>query len=414
MLKVSLETLGCKLNQAETELLTRQLVQAGYIIVRSSEKADIYILNSCTVTHIADRKSRHLLRMARRLNPSAFIVITGCYAERDSVRLTRMEGVDLVIGNRDKTGICRILARMGYPGPAGVESGLNLLNRTRSFISIQDGCNNYCAYCIVPLVRGREKSQPAEQVIADIRQRTVEGYQEVVLTGTEIGRYSREGLDLKGLIERILAETEIRRLRLSSLQPQEINPELVRLWQDERLCPHFHISLQSGSNSVLKRMGRRYTAEEYAGAVDFLRSELPEAAITTDIIAGFPGETEGEFRESYDFCLQRQFARMHIFPFSAREGTRAASLPEQIPTGTIKARSEALLDLAGTSLRNFNRRFLGQSRRVLFEQPAAGIWTGLTDNYIKVYAASESDLTNRLLDVKLVDLRGEGVWGTQK
>jgi threonylcarbamoyladenosine tRNA methylthiotransferase MtaB len=410
--RVALETLGCKLNQAETEQLSRQLIQAGCCIVQPGEKADIFILNSCTVTHIADRKSRHWLRMARRLNPAAFIIAAGCYAQRDTAGLARMEGVDLVLGNEEKAGIIKTLEKLGYLKSSGLNPVSSQLSRTRSFIKIQDGCNNYCAYCIVPLVRGREKSQPPDQVIAEIRQRNSEGYREVVLTGTEIGRYQWEGLDLAGLLERILAQTEIGRLRLSSLQPQEISPGLLRLWQDARLCPHFHISLQSGSNSVLRRMGRRYTGGEYAAAIDNIRSAVPEAAITTDIIAGFPGETQDEHRESCEFCAQRQFARIHVFPFSAREGTRAASLSEQIPFQVKKQRSDELLALSRSSLQDFNRRFIGQTRIVLFEQPDAGLWSGLTDNYIKVYTRSDANLTNRLLAVKLEDLRGDGMRGS--
>jgi threonylcarbamoyladenosine tRNA methylthiotransferase MtaB len=405
--KVALETLGCKLNQAETEQLSRQLVQAGCSIVQPGEKADIYFLNSCTVTHIADRKSRHLLRMARRLNPSALIIAAGCY----SAGLSGLEGVDLVIENKDKENIPQILAKLGYLNSNGQNQGSSRINRTRSFIRIQDGCNNFCTYCIVPYVRGREKSLPPETVINEIKQRTAEDYREVVLTGTEIGRYSYNGLDLKGLIEQILAETEIRRLRLSSLQPQEISHGLLRLWQDSRLCPHFHISLQSGSGSVLERMARRYTPREYAEAVDYIRSAIPAASVTTDIIAGFPGETDDEFRESCNFCTDRHFARMHVFSFSPREGTKAALMPDQIPAGIKKQRSDALLSLARTSLLDFNRRFLGQTRTVLFEQPAAGMWSGLTDNYIKVYCRNESDLTNRLIDVKLEGLRGDGLIG---
>jgi threonylcarbamoyladenosine tRNA methylthiotransferase MtaB len=411
MLKIALETLGCKLNQAETELLSRQFVQAGCSIVAVADKADIYILNSCTVTHVADRKARHLLRLARRLNPAALIVVTGCYAERDSVGLGRTEGVDLVIGNKEKMDIAALLKKWGHLKPSGSERGADRSARTRSFIRIQDGCNNYCAYCIVPLVRGREKSQPPDSVIAEIRQREQEGYREVVLTGTEIGRYHWEGLDLRGLLDRILAETGIERIRLSSLQPQEVNNGLVRIWRDERLCPHFHLSLQSGSDSVLKRMGRRYNLAEYAIAVDFLRSEIPAVAISTDIIAGFPGETEEEFRESSEFCRRLEFARIHVFPFSAREGTRAASFPGQISPATIRERSASLLNQAKTSLCDFNRGFLSQSRLVLFEQKSAGLWTGLTDNYIRVYVTSQSDLANRLLPVKLVELKGDGVRG---
>lgn len=409
--RVALETLGCKLNQAETEQLARQLAQAGCSIVQPGEKADIYLLNTCTVTHIADRKSRHLLRMARRLNPSALIVAAGCYAQKDPACLSALEGVDLVIGNQEKENIPQVLAKLGYLDNSGRHPAPGRGSRTRSFIKIQDGCHNFCTYCIVPFVRGREKSLPPELIVAEIRQRTAEDYREVVLTGTEIGRYGHEGLDLKGLIERILAETEVERLRLSSLQPREITPGLLHLWRDSRLCPHFHISLQSGSETVLKRMGRGYTAPEYGAVVDQIRSEIPAASITTDIIAGFPGETEEEFRESLAFCTDRHFARMHVFSFSPREGTKAASMPGQISSALKKQRSDALLSLARASLLDFNRRFLDQTRTVLFEQQSAGLWTGLTDNYIKVHCRSELDLSNRLVPVELKEIRAEGILG---
>ncbi|MBN1189869.1 MAG: tRNA (N(6)-L-threonylcarbamoyladenosine(37)-C(2))-methylthiotransferase MtaB [Dehalococcoidales bacterium] len=409
--RVALETLGCKLNQAETEQISRDLVRAGCRIVQSGEKADIYLLNTCTVTHIADRKSRHLLRMARRRNPSVFIIAAGCYAQRDPAGLSNLEGVDLVIGNEEKAKIPQILDKQGYLIAGKPNPGPDISGRTRSFIKIQDGCNSYCTYCIVPFVRGHEKSLAPERVIAEIRERSEEGCREAVLTGTEIGRYSSEGLDLKGLIERILAETGIERLRLSSLQPREISPGLLSLWGDPRLCPHFHISLQSGNERVLQRMSRRYTPAEYAEVVDRIRCEIPSVSITTDIIAGFPGETEDEFRESCDFCAGRHFARIHVFPFSPREGTKAFSMPEQIPHNIKKRRCEALLELAKSSLIEYSLRFLGETRAVLFEQRESGMWTGLTDNYIKVYSRSETDLSNRIVDVKLQETRMDGMTG---
>jgi threonylcarbamoyladenosine tRNA methylthiotransferase MtaB len=407
---VAIETLGCKLNQAESEDMARQLAGVGFIIVPAAGKADVFILNSCTVTQTADRKARHWLKMARKMNPSAFIIATGCYAERDPAALAGLGGVDLVLSNDEKPRLLTILAELGHikigTNPAPIKGG-----RTRSFIKIQDGCNNFCAYCIVPLVRGREKSHPPDNLIAEIKMRTAEGFREVVLTGTEVGRYSFGNLDLKGLLARILSETEVSRLRLSSLQPQEISPELVSLWQDKRLCPHFHLSLQSGSESVLRRMGRRYSASDYALAADYLRAAIPGAAVSTDVIAGFPGETEDEFKESCSFCAERHFSRLHVFQYSPREGTRAAAMPQQIPAPVKKQRSEALLALGHESLRDFNRGFISQTRAVLFEQTAGGLWTGLTENYIRVYCRNEADLTNRLLPVKLTEPRGEGLLG---
>jgi len=263
----------------------------------------------------------------------------------------------------------------------------------------------------VPLVRGSEKSVPVDQVITEVRQRLAEGCKEVVLTGTEIGSYRCDGVNLRKLLGHILAETGVIRLRLSSLQSQELSPELIGLWHDRRLCPHFHLSLQSGSNEVLKRMKRHYTTADYQQVVSLIRKVVPEAAITTDIIVGFPGETEAEFQESYDFCRRMKFARIHVFPYSPRRGTEAAQMPHQVGSQLKKQRSQKMLTLARESAQNFGRQFLGRTMMVLWEKQTGGIWSGLTDNYIKVYARSSEDLTNKLVPVKLVEIRGDGVWG---
>ena len=410
--KVALDSLGCKLNQAEIELLARQLTRAGYRLVSAVNEADVYILNTCTVTHIADRKSRHQLRLAHRQNPDARLVAIGCYAERAPQELARIDGVALVLGNEQKPHLLRRLQESGYLGsPLSIQTG-HCYNgcRTRAFIKVQDGCNNFCAYCIVPLVRGSEKSVPVEQIVTEVRQRVAEGCQEVVLTGTEIGSYRCDGVNLRGLLGHILAETEVTRLRLSSLQPQELSPELIGLWRDRRLCPHFHLSLQSGSDGVLGRMKRRYTAVDYQRAVSLIRGVVPEAAITTDVIVGFPGETEAEFQESYDFCRQMEFARIHVFSYSPRRGTEAARMPHQVGAQLKKQRSQKMLALAGESAQNFSWQFLGKAMMVLWEKQTGGIWSGLTDNYIKVYTESSEDLTNKLLPVKLVEVRGDGAW----
>ncbi len=413
-LRVALDTVGCKLNQAETEFLARQLAEAGYRLVSPTDTADIYILNTCTVTHIADRKSRHLLRMAHRRNPEARLIATGCYAQRAPRELAQIDGVDLVLDNEQKPHLSQILEESGWlnrPVLVQPDSGHYSGLRTRAFIKIQDGCNRFCAYCVVPLVRGREKSLPAEHIVAEVKKRIADGYKEAVLTGTEIGAYNHDSIDLRRLLEHILAETDMARLRLSSLQPQEISPGFLTLWRDERLCRHFHLSLQSGSDGVLKRMQRRYSTADYQQSVASSRALMPEATITTDIIVGFPGETDEEFEESYDFCRQMEFARIHVFSYSLRQGTQAAQMPEQVKDKVKKQRSQKLLALAGESARNFSRRFIDKTMPVLWEKQSDGIWSGLTDNYIKVYTRSSEDLTNKLLPVKLVEIRKEGVWG---
>ena len=322
--RVAIETLGCKLNQAESESLRRELANSGCRIVTSRETADIFVLNSCTVTHVADRKGRQILRQARRLSPAAKIVVIGCYAGLPTQQSSAIEGIDLWVGNAEKAELIKILVQKGWIPRTGMKVDAGFQNRTRTFIKAQDGCNNYCSYCIVPTVRGREKSLPPQLVVDEIGKRAAEGYQEAVLTGTEIGRYNFSEIDIVGLVRKILTETHIRRLRLSSLQPHEITPALVELWQNSRLCRHFHLSLQSGSDSVLRRMKRQYTAEQYAEKVNYLRKVIPEVSITTDVIVGFPGETEYEFQESYEFIRRMKFSRTHVFSYSAREGTEAA------------------------------------------------------------------------------------------
>jgi threonylcarbamoyladenosine tRNA methylthiotransferase MtaB len=411
---VAIDSLGCKLNQAEMESLARQLTKAGYKLVSSADRADIYVLNSCTVTHIADRKTRQKLRGYHRLNPVARLVVTGCYGQRKPGELETLDGVAMVVGNENKTDIPRLIKDIeitdGLP-PADSPVLDENYRRTRSFIKIQDGCRYFCAYCIVPLVRSRELNIPPDMVIDEIRTREKEGYREVVLTGTEIGRYQYKDICLEKLIERILAATGIPRIRLSSLQPPEITPELVALWQDSRLCPHFHISLQSGSDSVLGRMKRRYNTGEYRRTVELIRGNVPDVAVTTDVIVGFPGETDAEFRETLDFCRDIRFARIHVFPYSTRPGTAAADMVPKVSAVVKKERSRQMLALAEERSRNYRESYLGREIKVLFEQKSGGFWTGLTGNYLKVYVKSRADLTNRIITVKLICLQRDGVRG---
>jgi len=405
-MRIALDALGCKLNQAETETLARELARAGHSLVARTEPADVYILNTCTVTHVADGKSRQLLRQARRRNPDALVVATGCYAQRAPEELSGIDGVDRVVGNDGKMGLPALLSDLGLTtgSPAVGETPPRRAprSRTRSFVKIQDGCTSPCAYCIVPLVRGGETSLPADEVVAEVGERVAEGYQEVVLTGTKVGAYRHDSVNLRGLLARILTETSVPRLRLSSLQPQEIAPGLIQLWDDGRLCPHFHLSLQSGSDGVLRRMKRRYLTGEFRQAVSLVRERLPDAAITTDVIVGFPGETEEEFEESYRFCRETEFARIHVFPFSPREGTEAAMLPGRVESGVRQERTQRMLALAEISAGRFRERFAGRTMTVLWEQRLAdGRWTGVTDNYIRVHTESEHDLANRLMPMVL-------------
>jgi threonylcarbamoyladenosine tRNA methylthiotransferase MtaB len=399
---IALDTVGCKLNQAESQLFARQFAKAGYRLVTADNGADVYILNTCTVTHVADGKCRRLLNQARRRNPDALVVAVGCYVERARQDLARLDGVDLVLDNSQKMNLVSRLEESGYLSRPSAAPSANADFRTRAFVKVQDGCDNFCSFCIVPLVRGRERSVPVEHVLAELNERVADGDKEVVLTGTEIGAYNYKNVGLTGLLKRILAETEIARLRLSSLQPQEITPELIGLWSDERLCRHFHLSLQSGSDALLERMGRRYNAADYKRAVELIREAVPEAAITADVIVGFPGETEAEFQDSYNFAKKMRFARIHVFPYSPRPGTKAEAMPDRVEDRVKQERSRKMRALGRAGIRNFRRRFLGKTVTVLWEKQTCGVWSGLTDNYIRVFTKSDKDLTNKLVPVKLV------------
>jgi len=403
-MKIAIETLGCKLNQAETEALQHQFVEAGYELVQQPAEADVYILNTCTVTHNADAKARHLLRMAHRQNPDIFIIVTGCYAQRSAAELAAIEGVNRVVDNSEKGNLPEIVKNIPQKALSVKEPfATSTPFRTRSFLKIQDGCQNFCSYCIVPFVRSVETSVPPGTIIEEINKRTTEGYQEVVLTGTRVGGYAYADAyaNLKGLLQSILNETEIPRIRLSSVQPQEISGELIKLWRNPRLCPHFHLSLQSGSAAVLKRMNRRYSPDEYRKAVQLIRQEVPAVAITTDVIAGFPGETDAEFEESLEFCKQIGFARIHVFSYSPRSGTAAAQMAGQVADKIKKERSKQMLALATESAQKFRESIAGEALDVLWEkQTDDGDWTGMTGNYIRVFAKSKDDLSNKKSTIK--------------
>lgn len=413
-LKVAFHTLGCKLNQAESELLAWQFAEAGYHVV-SGNGADIYVLNTCTVTHIADRKSRHLLRLWRKRNPAALIIATGCYAERAPEELAQV-GADLVVGNEQK--LCLLDELKDVPVPATHCSAGQFVaggvSRVRSFIKIQDGCNDYCAYCIVPQVRGSEHCLPMADVVEGVRKRVAAGYKEVVLTGTKIGDYKHDGANLRQLIEHVLAATGVERLHPSSLQPQDISKELLNLWQDPRLCRHFHLALQSGSDAVLRRMRRHYSVDDYRQAVSLIRKAVPDVAITTDIMVGFPGEGVEAFEESYHFCKEIDFANIHVFSYSSRPGTSAAGMSGHVDDRLKKERSLRMLELAQHSAHKFCQRFLGQRMTVLWENevtPGSGVYSGLSHNYVRVFAQSSEPLNNKFRPVRLVRLHNKGLWG---
>jgi threonylcarbamoyladenosine tRNA methylthiotransferase MtaB len=402
---IAIHTLGCKLNQAESEALARDLRDRGYNIA-DGNMADAFIINTCSVTHIAARKARHIVRKLRILNPQAMIVVTGCYAEQAGEVLSGC-GAQMAIANRDKQLIPDLLAA-GLPAKPQSEfraDRVNATDRVRSFIKIQDGCRNFCAYCIVPLVRDRVYCVNADAVIAEIKARVKGGCKEAVLTGTEIGSYDCGSFGLRDLISLILKETGIVRLRLSSLQPQHISQELIDLWQNNRMCRHFHIALQSGSDTVLHRMNRGYDTNLFRRAVDLIRNSLPDASVTTDIMVGFPGESDREFAESYAFCRQIEFAAMHVFSYSVRPGTMAAKMPGKINEKDKRRRSRAMLELAARSADEFAAGFTGQTTEVLWEnevRKGSGVYLGLTGNYIRTYAESRGKLSGTAVAVRLL------------
>ena len=418
---VAINTHGCKLNQADSQQLARQFQEAGFVLIQSSAQADVVVLNSCTVTANADSKARSYLRRTRRANPNALVVATGCYAERARDDLLGMDEVSLVLDNRNKQHlVATVAANLNINLPVGSSDSSRNTNsrplellRTRAMVKIQEGCNQVCSYCIVPKVRGRERSVPAQEIIDEINTRSTTGRREVVLTGTQLGTYGFDlpGTNLTELIRKVLAETTVDRLRISSLQPQEITPELLNLWENPRLCPHFHIPLQTGCDTMLRSMRRRYNTTQFADTVELIRSKILDAGVTTDIIVGFPGEGAREFAESYTFAESMNFSDMHVFPYSIRPGTTAAHLCNHVDDGIKKERTGEMLELATMKMRQFRLGSLQQVRPVLWNINRIGEpseeWIGLTDNYLQVRTQQTDDLANTITKVRLTSLDGD-------
>lgn len=419
---VAIHTQGCKLNQADSLSLARRFSEAGYRIVEAPEDADIVVLNSCTVTATADAKARQFLRAARRRNPDAVVVATGCYAQRAPAELEGMAQVSLVVGNTGKPALVdqasaklQALQAAAPPAPQLPLAQPRMTGRTRAMVKIQEGCDQVCAYCIVPKVRGRERSLPPSEIVAEINRHAAEGYREVALTGTQLGTYGfdlkdvSETMTLARLLEKILAETAVERIRVSSLQAHEITPPLLALWSDRRLMPHFHIPLQSGCDGTLRTMRRRYDTARFAESVAQVRELYPDAGITTDIIVGFPGETSGDFLRSLEFARRMEFSDIHAFPYSKRPGTSAVYLDGQVAETEKRSRMGEMLALSAEAQRNFRESQLGAVRTVLWERSPAsahGSWMGLTDNYVRVSAAAQADLGNTITEARLTRIDG--------
>jgi threonylcarbamoyladenosine tRNA methylthiotransferase MtaB len=418
-MRVYVSSLGCKLNQSEMDTLAGQLVRARYEVVDSPAAADVCVLNTCAVTHVAAQKSRQALRRLHRENPAARLVVTGCYAELSPEDLRGLPAVELVAGNPAKD---RLVELLGGPIPnTGGSAPLSIPRfRTRAFVKIQDGCDNACTYCIIHVARGPQRSRRPEEVLEEVRARLAAGHREIVLTGVHIGAYGRdahadEAPGLWSLVACILAETGIPRLRLSSIEPWDLPEAAFGLWQDPRLCRHLHLPLQSGCDRTLRRMNRRYTAAEFAALVDAARAIIPYLAVTTDVIVGFPGETEADFEASLAFVRSIGFARTHVFPYSLREGTPAARMSGQVPAPVKAARARAMRAAAAAGSQAFHEQFVGRVMDVLWESPHPGpegtVWSGLTGNYIRVRTTTARDIGNCLLSTRLVALDKGGVWG---
>ena len=423
--KAALHNLGCKVNAYETEAMQELLEQAGYEIVPFKEGADIYIINTCTVTNMADRKSRQMLHRARKMNPDAIIVAAGCYVQTKDEEEKLDECIDIVIGNNRKKDIVEILEE--YEGKKQtVQKDVIDINHTkeyeelhlsktaehtRAYLKVQDGCNQFCTYCIIPYARGRVRSRRKEDVVEEVKNLVKNGYQEVVLTGIHLSSYGVDFEETEDLLSLILAVHEVeglKRIRLGSLEPRIITEKFVQTISGlEKMCPHFHLSLQSGCNATLKRMNRKYTGEEYYEKCELLRKYFEHPALTTDVIVGFPGETEEEFQQSMSFVDKVNFYETHIFKYSKREGTKAAVMPDQVPEQVKTVRSNQLLALNEKKQKEFEQYYLGKSVEVLMEEEIEKdgkyFQTGHTKEYIRIAVESEENWQNKLVNVKIDD-----------
>ena len=426
MKKVALHNLGCKVNAYETEAMQEMLEHAGYEIVPFQEGADIYVINTCTVTNIADRKSRQMLHRARKMNPDAVVVEAGCYVQSQAEKQVIDPCIDIVLGNNKKQDL--LTALQAYEEAHGdlrevidinhtkEYENLHLTKQgehTRAYIKVQDGCNQFCSYCIIPYARGRVRSRAKEDVVAEVTDLAKNGYQEVVLTGIHLSSYGIDFENEDNLLSLIRAVHEIegiKRIRLGSLEPRIITEEFVQaIAALPKMCPHFHLSLQSGCNETLKRMNRRYTSEEFYEKCEILRKYFEKPALTTDVIVGFPQETEEEFETTYEFLKKICFYETHIFKYSKREGTKAAVMQGQIPEQIKAKRSARLIELGEKNRRAYEESFLGKTVEVLVEEKSdvngKEMWTGHTKEYMKIALESEKNLQNCILNVQIKDGR---------
>jgi threonylcarbamoyladenosine tRNA methylthiotransferase MtaB len=414
-MRIHIETLGCRLNQSESDRIAREFAAIGHEVVSEPRLADLQIVNTCAVTHKATRESRQAARAGQRAAPGALTVITGCASQIDPEFFGNLEWPALVTGHADKERLIPLLIERGLvPPPDATQSEVFPLShtRTRAFVKIQDGCGNKCAYCVSRLARGEERSRPIAAIIREINHLAHEGFQEIVLTGLHAASYGRDlNTNLSALVRTILAQTSMPRIRLSSLEPWGAADELLDLWADARLCRHLHLPLQSGSDRTLRRMRRGYNTRQFAARIASARARVPGMGLSTDIIAGFPGETDADFKESLSFVTAMRFSQAHIFPFSPRAGTEAASMSEQVPHAVKQSRSQALKQATDTTTRAYREALVGQSPAVLWEDERLGLWSGLTDTYVRVFRSGASDLHNRITLAHVTGLHPEGVFG---
>ncbi len=424
MLKVAFITLGCKVNQYETQAMREIARNEGYVVV--PDGANIYVINTCTVTGLSDKKARQTIRKITRLFPDAKVLITGCYADRNREELERIEGVDVVFGNSEKPRLAEYLQKLQEcpemptlgENPNATLSITAFDNQTRALVKIQDGCDSFCSYCIVPRVRGRIKSRPIEDVFREVSLLAQNHYKEVVITGVHLGAYGKD-IDMKfslaDVLEHIHPIDGIERIRLSSIEPMDIFDHFI--WRMERLkkfAPHFHLPLQSGNDDILRRMNRKYTTEEYARLVEKTRGVFPDVGITTDIMVGFPSETEGQFNDTYNFIKAMKFSRLHVFRYSPRKGTPAANYPNHIPPHISAMRSNIIRELGHQLANEFRLKMLGKKMDVLVEDSREGkshLLAGFTGNYIRVLVDVPDEMINVMTKVRLVEIDGEFVKG---
>lgn len=407
----AITTLGCKVNQAETEKMISQFLEAGFELVDLSEEADVSIINTCTVTRQADHKSRQAIRRALQ-KPGVFVVATGCGVEMASLGRSSIEGVDLAVGNQDKGRLVSLVqSRLNGEGTkTGMPVPLKPHLHTRALVKVQDGCDHFCSFCIVALVRGKPASRPLAEVTKEVEALAQAGVKEIVVTGVNLGKYGQDlesGPDLIGLLKTILGVDGLGRVRLSSIELNDLTAEFIALFgQNQRFCRHLHVPLQSGSDRILQAMNRGYTAGEYFGKIDQLKAIAPDIALTTDVMVGFPGETDEDFEATRNLIEKIRFRKLHVFRFSPRPGTPAAGFPEQLSEEVKVERSRELIELGARLSWDYLNRFVGRGLEVLVEKKTKdGLLTGLSDNYIRVCFKGPSHLIGELVKVQAVEIR---------